>query len=104
MKNRIVERLREFADVNNHPESGKFLSFEELLEAANEIERNDMRLRTVWEIAERWMNERNEARREVCAHEADTADDQRQYAAQRGWDCFPPSEERVSNSYRMEAP
>ena len=46
----------------------------------------------------------DEARREICAHEADTADDQRQYAAQRGWDCFQLSEERVSNSYRMETP
>ena len=33
-------------------------------------------------------SERDAARREVCAHEADTAEDQRQYAAQRGWDCF----------------
>jgi len=32
--------------------------------------------------------ERDEARAEVCAHEADTAEDQREYARQRGWDCF----------------
>ena len=32
--------------------------------------------------------ERDDARREVCAHEADTAEDQREHAAQRGWDCF----------------
>jgi hypothetical protein len=28
-------------------------------------------------------------RMEICAHEADTVEDQRQYAKQRGWDCFP---------------
>ena len=32
--------------------------------------------------------ERDEARREVCALEADTIEDQREYAKQRGWDCF----------------
>jgi len=44
--------------------------------------------------------ERDEARREVCAHEADTAEDQRQYAEQRGWDCFPQSEEHTTISYK----
>ncbi len=42
----------------------------------------------------------DEARREVCAHEADTAEDQREHAAQRGWDCFQPSEERTTISYK----
>lgn len=32
--------------------------------------------------------ERDEARREVCSLEADTAEDQREFARQRGWDCF----------------
>jgi uncharacterized protein (DUF3084 family) len=32
--------------------------------------------------------ERDEARRKVCALEADTTEDQREYAKQRGWDCF----------------
>ena len=32
--------------------------------------------------------ERDEARREVCELDADTSEDQRAYAAQRGWDCF----------------
>jgi hypothetical protein len=44
--------------------------------------------------------ERDEARREVCAHEADTAEDQREHAAQRGWDCFPLSEEPSTISYK----
>jgi hypothetical protein len=39
-----------------------------------------------------WLDEmqeqRDEARREVCALEADTIEDQREYAKQRGWDCF----------------
>jgi hypothetical protein len=33
-------------------------------------------------------DQRDEARREVCALEADTIEDQREYAKQRGWDCF----------------
>lgn len=34
--------------------------------------------------------ERDAARREVCSLEADTAEDQREYAVQRGWtDLFP---------------
>jgi Tfp pilus assembly protein FimT len=33
--------------------------------------------------------ERDEARREVCALEADTTEDRREYAKQRGWTCFP---------------
>lgn len=32
--------------------------------------------------------ERDEARREVCAHEADTSEDQQAYAKLRGWQCF----------------
>jgi hypothetical protein len=32
--------------------------------------------------------QRDEARREVCALEADTTEDQREYAKQRGWNCF----------------
>ena len=53
----------------------------------------------IYEI-ERLTAERDEARREVCAHEADTAEDQREHAAQRGWDCFPLSEERSTIAYK----
>lgn len=35
--------------------------------------------------------ERDEARRIVCSLEADTTEDQREYAKQRGWDCFGPN-------------
>ena len=41
---------------------------------------------------ERLRAERDEARREVCRHEADGADCEREYAAMRGWDCFPEAE------------
>ena len=38
--------------------------------------------------------ERDAARREVCSLEADTIDDQREYARQRGWtDLFPLAEQ-----------
>lgn len=41
--------------------------------------------------------ERDEARREVCSLEADTTDDQREYAVQRGWsDLFP--KERIDHT------
>jgi hypothetical protein len=40
---------------------------------------------------ERLTAERDEARREVCALEADTTEDQREYAKHRGWDCFGPN-------------
>jgi hypothetical protein len=36
--------------------------------------------------------ERDEARREVCAHEADTSEDQQAYAKLRGWQCFAHTE------------
>ena len=39
-------------------------------------------------VIDRVTLERDEARREVCAHEADTAEDRREYADLRGWDCF----------------
>jgi len=35
----LVARLRKFADVKSFPEGGKFLAFQDLLEAADEIER-----------------------------------------------------------------
>ncbi len=44
--------------------------------------------------------ERDAARREVCAHEADTTEDQLAYSAQRGWDCFAALEETARESYR----
>jgi hypothetical protein len=46
-------------------------------------ERDDL-----WKDLERVTNERDEARREVCAHEADTSEDQQAYAKLRGWQCF----------------
>ena len=42
----------------------------------------------LWEDLERVTKERDEARREVCAYEADTIDDQQAYAKLRGWQCF----------------
>jgi hypothetical protein len=45
-------------------------------------------LEVMREQVEHYVSERDEARREVCALEADTAEDQREFARQRGWDCF----------------
>lgn len=41
---------------------------------------------------ERLRKERDEARREVCQHEADGSDCEREYAERRGWLCFPEAE------------
>ena len=45
-------------------------------------------LNVMREQVEHYVQERDEARREVCACEADTSEDQREYANTRGWDCF----------------
>ena len=37
---------------------------------------------------ERLRAERDEARREVCALDADIMEDQMEYARHRGWDCY----------------
>lgn len=50
-------------------------------------ERGDWIVHAESEIA-RLIAERDEARREVCAWEGDCADGEREYARQRGWDCF----------------
>lgn len=39
-------------------------------------------------MADKWAAERDEARRSICALEADIMEDQREYAKHRGWDCF----------------
>lgn len=45
--------------------------------------------------------DRDQARWEVCTHEADTAEDQRKYAAQRGWDrLFGPLEQMAREIYK----
>jgi hypothetical protein len=44
--------------------------------------------------------ERDEARREVCAHEADTVEDQYAYSAQRGWNCFASLAETAREMYK----
>ena len=51
MSDDIVTRLRRFADVKSFPQGGKFLAFEDLLEAADEIERLRAevdRLKALW--------------------------------------------------------
>ena len=53
----------------------------------------------IYEIA-RLTAERDEARREVCAHEADTVEDQYAYSAQRGWHCFAALAETARESYK----
>lgn len=61
------------------------------LEAADTIERLRAELCTAWEQAERWRDERDEARREVCVLRPSVCLGEQtahQYAANRGWACF----------------
>jgi hypothetical protein len=44
--------------------------------------------RTAADEIERLIAERDEARRTVCALDADTTEDQIEYAKHRGWDCY----------------
>jgi hypothetical protein len=44
--------------------------------------------------------ERDEARREVCAHESNTVEGQYHYSAQRGWHCFASLAETARESYK----
>lgn len=67
--NDIVDELREIQRMNTTLHGAQMAA-----RAADEIER----LRA----------ERDEARRMVCELDADTMEDQIEYAKQRGWDCF----------------
>lgn len=54
-------------------------------EAADEIERLKAELCTAWEQAERWKDERDEARRLICDL---SWQDSKEVARELGWDCF----------------
>ena len=77
-------------------------------EAADTIDRLRAELCTAWEQAERWKDERDEARRSCCEFAAmvDSADTvvmyvdsnrfheiAMKYMKSRGWDCFPQEDE-----------
>jgi hypothetical protein len=57
-------------------------------EARRELEVMTEEHRLACEDRDLMQEQRDEARREVCALEADTIEDQREYAKQRGWTCF----------------
>lgn len=69
------------AETNWWSEDGLRSAFIVRAEFARELERENTTLTA----------ERDEARRIVCSLEADTTEDQREYAKQRGWDCFGPN-------------
>jgi len=85
----IISRLR------NHAASD--ITAELLNEAADNIERllaeqeassKWRRLREDQILIKQLIAERDAARQEICLLDADTAEDQIEYAQQRGWDCF----------------
>jgi hypothetical protein len=87
MTDDIVTRLRET--------EGGYTLRGILREAADEIERlrnggcaRDQRTTQFCAEAERLRAERDEARRMVCALDADILEDQIEYAQRRGWHCF----------------
>jgi len=79
MERDIVERLREMSG----PIQPNLVT-----EAADAIERLRARVGQLEADASALAGERDAARQEVCLLEADTAEDQVEYARQRGWDCF----------------
>ncbi len=62
-------------------------------EAADTIDRLRAELCTAWEQAERWKDERDEARRHLCdlyvkGQPSSSNMTDKDYAAELGWDCF----------------
>lgn len=53
------------------------------------------------EEVERMRDERDEARRMVCALDADIMEDQMEYAARRGWDCFKNKQEEEDSDEQV---
>lgn len=93
MNDEMVKRLRLWAE-NMHGQKSSVIAVV-ITEAADEIERLREQLRlanidnfnTTAEV-ERLRAERDEARRMVCALDADIMEDQMEYARHRGWDCY----------------
>jgi uncharacterized protein YoaH (UPF0181 family) len=85
----IVERLRNLESAAAD-EAANLI--EALRKANSEVMATGIKsVRDVAELAielREARRERDEARAEVCAHEADTSEDQRAYAKLRGWQCF----------------
>ena len=79
MERDIVERLRE----GTGPIKPNLID-----DAADTIERLRARVDQLEADALALAGERDAARQEVCLLDADTAEDQVEYARQRGWDCF----------------
>jgi len=114
VENDLVARLRIFADVESFPESGKFLAFQDVLKAADEIER--LRRNTgcarnqgttqfcaealdAQREIERLREERDEARRAIITLLAGTdIRTMHRLADERGWTCFHDNAARRSTA------
>ncbi len=75
---------REFNDLNRLNDEGDRICAEAIAgleRAVNFAKRLNAMIDTL-------TAERDAARQEICLLEADTAEDQVEYARQRGWDCF----------------
>lgn len=100
----IVERLNQRWTASEQVNDYRFVTVDKYewmscagltREAATEIQRLREELRVMTdehrlacEDRDLMMRERDEARRMVCALDADIMEDQREYARHRGWDCF----------------
>lgn len=94
----LFGKMPPHAKVNMNPEFMREMS-QLWIAAANEIERlreeltasHESHGNEVGALTERLslaIHERDEARRSICALDADIMEDQIEYAKHRGWDCF----------------
>ena len=60
--------------------------------ARRDAERWKLESQNAYKLTKTLMVERDQARGEVCGHEADTTEDQQAYAKLRNWDCFSHTE------------
>ena len=87
--NDFVARLRirwdAMGDMANDERAAAATEIERLRNERNafEAERDEL-----IRISNKLKRERDEARREVCALDADIMEDQMEYARHRGWDCY----------------
>lgn len=86
MSKNIVSRLRQWRDDGTW--QAEMDSMTLFAEAADEIERLRRDYSSICSVMRRMMEERDEARREVCRIDADTYGSVGLVAERRGWDCY----------------
>ena len=92
MSEDIVTRLRAVLHNDRSVELMNHEAADEIMQLRQQVEDLRGRLRGILEIQNEmvthYVQERDDARRMVCRLDADTVEDQIEYAKQRGWNCF----------------